>query len=154
MLQKGDNAPNFSLQDQNGDTHSLKGQKGNWVLVYFYPKDATPGCTTEACAIRDVYPEFGKLNCTVFGVSADSVESHKKFEEKQNLPFTLLSDPDREMVQAYGVWQEKSMMGKKFMGIVRSSYLVDPEGKIAKVYEKVKPAEHANEVLEDLKKYQ
>ncbi len=154
MLKEGDIAPQFNLPDQNGDMHSLADERGNWVLLYFYPRDNTPGCTTEACTIRDVYPDFGKLNCTVFGVSADSVESHKKFEEKQNLPFTLLADPEKKMIESYGVWQPKKFMGKEFMGIVRSSYLVDPEGKVAKVYKKVKPVEHASEVLQDLKEYQ
>ena len=153
-LSIGDKAPEFNLVDQNGSSHSLADEKGNWVLIYFYPKDNTPGCTKEACMIRDSFPAFSKLNCTVFGVSADSEASHKKFVEKQNIPFTLLSDPAKEMIGSYGAWQKKKMMGREYMGIVRMSYLIDPEGKIAKVYENVKPAEHADEVLADLAKLQ
>ena len=144
-------APDFMLTDQDGKEHSLTDQKGKWTLVYFYPKDDTPGCTKEACAIRDVYNDFSRMGVTVFGVSKDSPASHKKFREKYELPFTLLSDESTKMMQDYGVWEEKSMMGKKFMGTVRTSYLIAPDLTIAKIYPKVDPANHALEILADLK---
>jgi thioredoxin-dependent peroxiredoxin len=144
-------APNFSLPDQKGEIHELSDYKGKWLLIYFYPRDNTPGCTKEACGIRDSFPNFGKLNAKVLGVSKDSIESHKKFAEKFKLPFTLLSDERKEMLKAYVVWKKKKFMGREFMGIVRSSVLVNPQGKIVKIYKTVKPPEHANEVLEDLK---
>jgi thioredoxin-dependent peroxiredoxin len=144
-------APDFTLVDQDGVSHTLSTLRGTWVLLYFYPKDDTPGCTTQACGIRDAWPEFEKLKCTVFGISADDEKSHKKFEEKFKLPFTLLSDTEKEVVKAYGVWAPKKFMGREFLGILRTSFLINPEGKIAKVYEKVKPALHAEEVLGDLK---
>lgn len=146
----GQKAPDFSLSDQNGNIHSLKDSKGKWVLLYFYPKDNTPGCTVEACAIRDNYPDFKKLGISVFGISTDSVESHEKFSNKFDLPFTLLSDNEKKVVEDYGVWRLKKMMGREYFGILRMSFLVDPEGNIAKIYPKVKPAEHAKEVLNDL----
>lgn len=130
--------------------HALSDYKGKWVLVYFYPKDDTPGCTKEACGIRDNFPAFEKINATVFGISADSVKSHQKFIEKYQLPFTLLSDETKETINAYAAWGEKSMMGKKYMGILRNSYLINPEGKVVKIYEKVKPEGHAQEVLNDI----
>jgi peroxiredoxin Q/BCP len=126
---------------------------GDWVLLYFYPKDDTSGCTKEACAIRDELPNFKKLKCKVLGVSTDSVESHKKFADKYGLPFTLLSDEDKKVVEKYGVWQEKSMYGRKYMGIARSSFMIDPKGRIAKIYQKVNPETHAEEVLQDLKDF-
>jgi peroxiredoxin Q/BCP len=150
-LTAGQVAPNFSLSDQNGEVHSLSAYRGKWVLLYFYPKDNTPGCTKQACMLRDAYPDFGKLNCVVFGISTDSEKSHKKFEEKFQLPFTLLADTEKEVVKAFGVWAPKKFMGREFLGTLRTSFLIDPEGKIAKVYEKVKPELHANEVLRDLK---
>jgi peroxiredoxin Q/BCP len=143
-------APDFSLPDQEGKLHTLAAYKGKWVLLYFYPKDDTTGCTAEACAIRDGFPNFKKLQAVVLGVSADSVESHKKFASKYKLPFTLLSDPEKKVLLAYGVWAKKKFMGKEYMGILRSSFLIAPDGSIAKVYEKVKPALHAEEVLKDL----
>ena len=148
----GSRAPSFKLKDQNGKTYSLRDYSGKWVLLYFYPKDNTPGCTKQACAIRDEFPAFKKLNCIVFGISIDSEASHKKFEEKFNLPFTLLADTEKKMVNAYGVWAEKKLAGREYMGTLRTSFLINPEGKIAKVYEKVKPELHAGEVLSDLKK--
>ena len=151
MLKQGDKAPEFSLPDQDGKKHSLKDGRGKWVLLYFYPKDATPGCTVEACTLRDAYPQFGKLDAVVFGVSTDSVKSHAKFAEKQKLPFTLLADEQKEVVEAYGVWGKKKFMGREYMGIKRWSFLIDPKGKIAKVYEDVKPAAHAEEVLADIR---
>ncbi len=153
-LTKGKTAPNFSLQDQDEKTHTLKDYQGNWVLIYFYPKDDTPGCTKQACAIRDEFPAFKKLNCVVFGISTDTEKSHKKFEKKFDLPFTLLADTEKKVVNAYGVWAPKKFMGREFLGTLRTSFLINPEGKIAKVYEKVKPELHAEEVLADLKTLQ
>jgi thioredoxin-dependent peroxiredoxin len=147
----GDKAPAFSLLDQEGKKHSLSDEKGKWVLIYFYPKDDTPGCTKEACTIRDTFPAFKKLEATVFGVSVDTPKSHAKFVEKYHLPFTLLADTDRTMVEAYGVWGKKKFMGREYMGTLRNSFLIDPKGNIAKIYEGVKPAEHAEEVLGDIK---
>ena len=144
-------APDFELSDQNGNTHKLSDYMGEWRLVYFYPKDDTPGCTKEACSIRDNIPDFKKLKLRIFGISVDSVKSHKKFEEKYNLPFTLLSDEDKKVVRAYDVWGQKKFMGREYMGTLRTSFLIDPEGKIAKIYENVKPELHAAAVLEDLK---
>lgn len=146
----GAKAPVFTAPDQEGREHSLEGYLGQWVLLYFYPKDDTPGCTTEACGLRDNFPDFKKMGVTVFGVSADSVKSHKKFAQKYTLPFTLLSDEDKKIVDAYGVWGKKKFMGREYMGILRTSFLIDPKGVIAKVYEDVKPAEHAQEVLKDM----
>jgi peroxiredoxin Q/BCP len=148
----GQKAPDFSLPDQDGVTHSLAEYKGKWVLLYFYPKDNTPGCTIEACTIRDQFKDFKKIDAVVLGVSTDSVKSHKKFAYGFNLPFTLLADENKEVVGQYGVFGEKKMMGKTYMGVRRSSFLIDPSGKIAKVYEKVKPETHAAEVLADLEK--
>ncbi len=147
-------APAFSLPDQNGKIHTLADYRGTWVLLYFYPKDMTPGCTTEACEIRDSFGEFEKQNAVVFGVSTDSVESHKKFEQKHQLPFTLLADGEKQVVNVYGVLGKKNIFGRNFFGIHRTSFLINPHGTIVKVYEKVKPKEHAHEVLEDLKKLQ
>lgn len=147
----GADAPQFSLPDQNGKMHTLADHKGKWVLLYFYPKDNTPGCTKQACGIRDEFPAFKKLNCVVFGISADSEASHKKFEAKFDLPFTLLADTEKNMIKAYGVWAPKKFMGREFLGILRTSFLINPEGRIAKIYEKVKPDLHAEEVLADLK---
>ena len=151
MLEVGTKAPNFQLPDQGGLTHQLSDYQGQWVLLYFYPKDDTPGCTKEACGIRDVWGDFKKAGIQVFGVSADSVAKHKKFAEKYSLPFTLLSDEEKGMLEAYKVWGKKKFMGREYMGIHRVSYLIDPDGKIAKVYPKVKPAAHAEEVLQDHK---
>jgi thioredoxin-dependent peroxiredoxin len=144
-------APDFTLLDQDGIAHTLSRYRGKWVLIYFYPKDDTGGCTKQACAIRDADPDFKKLEAVVLGVSADSVKSHKKFAEKYQLPFTLLADENKQVVNAYGVWGWKKFMGREYEGIFRTSFLVDPSGKIAKVYEKVKPEAHADEVLADLK---
>ncbi len=154
MLTVGTQAPDFTLMDQNGAAHSLSGKHGSWVLLYFYPKDDTPGCTKQACAIRDNFPLFTKLKCTVFGISIDSEKSHKKFEEKYTLPFTLLADTEKEVVTAYGVWGAKKFMGRTYDGTLRTSFLIDPDGNIAKVYEKVKPEAHAEEVLADLVSFQ
>jgi peroxiredoxin Q/BCP len=151
-LREGKKAPAFNLPDQNGEKHRLSDYVGQWILIYFYPKDNTSGCTKEACAIRDNYPAFRKLKIKVFGVSKDSVESHQRFAGKYDLPFTLLSDEKLGMLKKYGVWRKKKMAGREYMGIVRMSFLVDPAGRIAKIYKKVKPPEHAEEVLDDLKK--
>lgn len=150
-IKEGQTAPAFSLPDQDGNMHKLAGYKGKWVLLYFYPKDDTPGCTKEACGVRDVFPKFKKMNAVVFGVSADSSAKHKKFAEKYALPFILLSDENKDAINAYGVWAKKKFMGREYMGILRISFLIDPKGKIAKVYENVKPETHAEEVLKDVK---
>ncbi len=131
-------------------SQSLSSYQGKWVLLYFDPKDNTPSCTTEACTIRDQFKDFQKIGAVVLGVSTDSVKSHKKFADGFNLPFTLLADEQKEVVGKYGVFGEKKFMGKTYMGISRTSFLIDPSGKIAKVYEKVKPEKHATEVLADL----
>lgn len=150
MLTIHTKAPEFTLPDQEDVAHSLNDYRGKWVLLYFYPKDDTPGCTTEACAIRDSFPQFKKHNAVVLGVSTDSVKSHKKFEEKYTLPFTLLADTEKTVVNAYEVYGKKKFMGREYMGINRVSFLIDPTGMIVKVYEKVKPADHASEVLADI----
>lgn len=149
-LKIGQKAPAFKLPDQDGNLRQLKDYAGQWLLIYFYPKDDTPGCTTEACSIRDNLPKFKKGKAAIVGVSVDSVKSHNKFVNKYKLPFTLLADEDKEVVEKYGTWAEKSMYGRKYMGTLRTSFLIDPAGKIAKIYEKVKPAIHAEEVLKDL----
>jgi len=151
-LKSKDIAPDFTLTDQNGTSHTLSVLLGKWVLIYFYPKDDTPGCTKEACVIRDNYPAFQKLGIAVFGISVDSEASHQKFAEKYDLPFTLLADTKKEVVEKYGVYGKKKFMGKEYMGTMRTSFLVAPDGTIAKIYEDVKPEAHAEEVLTDLKK--
>ena len=151
MIKVGQKAPAFSLEDQDGVTHTMKQYLGKKVLIYFYPKDDTPGCTTEACNFRDGYKEFEKMGLVILGVSKDTVKSHKKFAEKFTLPFPLLSDVDGTLVEAYGVWKKKKFMGREYMGIVRSSFLIDEQGKIAKIYDEVKASEHAEEVKGDLK---
>ena len=149
-LKVGQEAPSFSLQDQNGTTHNLGDYRGRWVLVYFYPRDNTPGCTKEACAIRDVFADFEKIEAVVLGISTDSVRSHSNFAAKHGLPFAILSDEEKKVVKRYGVWVKKKRYGREYMGATRRSFLVDPTGVIAKIYETVKPAEHAAEVLGDL----
>lgn len=143
----GSKAPDFTLSDQNGKSHTLSDYAGKWVLLYFYPKDDTPGCTTEACSIRDNWAAFKKAGIVVLGVSVDPVKSHKKFVAKYELPFILLADEKKEAVKLYDVWGKKKFMGRKYMGTKRSSFLIDPSGKLSKVYEDVKPEEHAEEVL-------
>lgn len=149
-LKQGQSAPDFTLPDQEGNEHTLSAMRGKWVLVYFYPKDDTPGCTVEACSVRDRFPKFKDLALTVFGISVDSVKSHAKFAQKYKLPFTLLSDEDKTVVKAYGVWGKKKFMGREYMGTSRTSFLVDPKGCVAKIYENVKPEKHIDEVLADL----
>ena len=151
MLKQGSVAPEFTLPDQEGKIHSLKNYQGKWIVLYFYPKDMTPGCTTEACNFRDDFPAFEGAGAVIMGVSKDSVTRHEKFAQKYELPFLLLSDESGDVCTAYDVWKQKSLYGKSFMGIIRSTYLINPEGKIARVYPKVKVNEHAEEVLADLK---
>lgn len=151
LIQIGKKAPAFKLKDQNGKVHTLSQYAGKWIVLYFYPKDDTPGCTKEACMIRDNFPAFKKLGITVFGVSADDEKSHKKFESKYDLPFTLLADVGHVVAEKYGAWGKKKFMGREYDGMHRVSFLIDPQGKIAKVYEKVKPETHAEELLVDLK---
>jgi thioredoxin-dependent peroxiredoxin len=148
MIKEGTTAPAFKTTDANGEAVSLKGLKGQKVVLYFYPKDDTPGCTKEACSFRDAWAKFKKQGIKVLGVSPDSEASHKKFETKYNLPFTLLADKDHAIADAYGVWGEKKFMGRTYMGVLRTTFLIDEKGKIKKVFEKVKPEDHANEVLE------
>lgn len=149
-LREGNSAPDFTLQDQNGQNHSLADYKGQWVLIYFYPKDDTPGCTKEACDIRDNFQAFKDAELIVFGISADSVKNHKKFEQKHKLPFTLLADTDKKVVDLYGVWAKKKFMGREYMGILRTSFLINPNGKITKIFENVKPNEHAKQILTEI----
>ena len=150
MLKEGLNAPDFSLPDQNGKIHALSDYKGHWVVLYFYPKDMTPGCTTEACNFRDEFPAFNKLDAVILGISKDSVDRHAKFADKYQLPFILLSDDAGNVCKIYDVWKTKSLYGRSFLGIVRSTFLIDPSGKVARVYPKVKVKEHAAELLKDL----
>lgn len=150
MLKVGKKAPDFKLYDQNGVLRSLSDYKGQKVVLYFYPKDMTSGCTKQACLFAQLYPQFREKDAVVLGVSKDSVSSHKKFIEKYGLPFTLLSDPDTKVIQKYDVWKEKSMYGKKYYGVVRSTYLIDEKGVIIKAFDKVKPAENPDEVLQEL----
>lgn len=151
MLKENVKAPEFELQDENGTVRKLSDYAGTPIVLYFYPKDNTPGCTTEACSFRDDYSAYEKENVQILGVSVDSVKSHKKFQEKYALPFPLLADVDHKVVEQYGVWQEKKMMGRTYMGIVRTTYLIDKHGMIARVFENVKPSEHSQEVLDALK---
>jgi peroxiredoxin Q/BCP len=150
-LSIGDKAPAFDALDQDGARHRLADYEGQTFLLYFYPKDDTPGCTKEACTIRDSWAAFKGAGVAVLGVSVDSVAKHKKFAEKYELPFTLLSDEERAIVNAYGVWGKKKFMGREYMGTNRWSFLVGPAGTILKIYEDVKPADHAAEVLADAK---
>jgi peroxiredoxin Q/BCP len=149
-LKVGDIAPEFELPDQNGKACKLADYRGGKVLIYFYPKDDTPGCTTEACQLRDNLPKFKGTKVTVLGISTDSTESHKKFSQKYNLPFTLLADVNKEVVKTYDVYKPKKFLGREFLGTLRTSFLVDEGGKILKIYENVKPAIHAEEILGDL----
>ena len=147
MLEIGMKAPDFTLQNQNGEIVSLHDFLGKRVVLYFYPKDHTPGCTRQACAFAGTYAEFERRGIVVIGISRDSVSSHAKFAEKNNLPFILLSDPDRQAIEAYGVWQEKKMCGKVSMGVVRTTYLINADGVIEAVMPKVKPDTNASEIL-------
>src|SRR6201988_1089249 len=148
MIKEGATAPAFKTNDADGETVTLNDLRGQKVVLYFYPKDDTPGCTKEACSFRDAWAKFKKRGITVLGVSPDTEASHKKFETKYSLPFTLLADKDHAIADAYGVWGEKKFMGRTYMGVHRTTFLRDEKGKIKKVFEKVKPEDHANEVLE------
>ncbi len=147
-------APDFSLPDQDDKTRTLDDYKGTWLIVYFYPKDDTPGCTTEACSFRDEYQYIQEQGAKVIGISKDSPASHKKFAEKYNLNFTLLSDESLDTIKAYGAWGERSMYGRKFMGIIRSTVIIDPDGNIVREYPKVTPKEHAVQIIKDLRSLQ
>jgi peroxiredoxin Q/BCP len=150
MFKVGDKAPDFTLTSDTGEKISLKDFKGKKVVLYFYPKDMTSGCTAEACDFRDNGNKFEKKNTVILGVSADNMESHQKFKDKYKLPFKLLSDENKKVLRDYNVWQEKSMYGKKYMGIVRTTYVIDEKGKIEKVFDKVKVEGHINELLAEL----
>ena len=152
LLEVGDKAPAFKTTDQDGDEVALRDFKGKKVVLYFYPKDDTPGCTKEACSFRDGWTKFRRKGVAVVGVSVDDEKSHRKFADKFSLPFALLADTDREIVKAYGVWGEKSMYGRKYMGTHRVTYLVNEKGRIAAVWPRVKPDEHAEEVLAAIQK--
>ena len=150
MLNTGIKAPNFELPDQNGTIHTLEEYRGKKVILYFYPKDNTPGCTEQACGFSERYPQFMEKGTVVLGVSRDTVASHKKFEEKYGLVFTLLSDPERKVIEAYDVWKEKKNYGKVSMGVVRTTYLIDENGIIIRANDKVKAAEDAEKMLGEL----
>lgn len=147
MLKEGSVAPTFTAKDGNGETIKLKDLRGQKAVLYFYPKDDTPGCTKEACSFRDAFADFKKRGIKVLGVSTDSEASHKKFAAKYKLPFTLVADPDHSIADSYGVYGEKKFMGRTYMGVKRMTFLIDEKGRIKKVFEKVKPEEHAQEVL-------
>jgi thioredoxin-dependent peroxiredoxin len=147
LLAVGTQAPEFATTDQDGKMHALSDFQGKKVILYFYPKDNTSGCTKEACAFRDNFAQFRRLNVEILGVSIDSEKSHQAFVQKYDLPFTLLADTDKRLVEAYGAWGEKSMYGKKYMGTNRVTYVIDETGKIAAVFPKVKPDTHADEIL-------
>ena len=151
MVAEGKKAPAIKLKNQDGKTISLNNFNDQNIVLYFYPKDNTSGCTKEACNFRDEFPKFGKLDAVILGVSPDSVESHKKFAEKYNLPFDLLSDEKKEVVKKYDIWKEKNMYGRKYMGVVRSTFIIDKNKKIRKIFSKVKVADHNKEVMEALK---
>ncbi len=154
MLKTGTPALDFALPDQNGITQTLSSRKGKWVILYFYPKDMTPGCTTEACNFQEMLPDFDALNTEIIGISKDSISRHHKFADKYSLNFTLVSDENGKVCEKYGTWQLKKNYGKEYMGIVRSTFIIDPEGKISVVYPKVKVKNHHLEVQETLKELQ
>ena len=150
MLEVGTKAPAFSLPDQNGQVHSLEEYRGKKVILYFYPRDNTPGCTKQACGYSQLYPQFQEKGAVVIGISKDTVASHKRFEEKQGLTFTILSDPELTVIQAYDVWKEKKNYGKVSMGVVRTTYLIDEDGVIIKANDKVKAADDPAKMLEEV----
>lgn len=150
MLETGTKAPDFSLPDQDGVMHSLNRYRGKKVILYFYPRDNTPGCTKQACGFRDLYPQFTEKGAVVLGVSKDSVASHKKFQEKYQLSFPILSDTELQVIQAYDVWKEKKLYGKVSMGVVRTTYLIDENGIISKAFGKVMTAQNPEQMLEEL----
>ena len=147
MLETGTKAPEFSLPDENGEIKNLADYKGKKLILYFYPRDNTPGCTKQACGFAEMYPQFSEKGVEIIGISKDSVASHKKFKEKYSLPFTILSDTGLQTIQAYDVWKEKKLYGKTSMGIVRTTYLIDEQGIIIKAMDKVKAAENPKEIL-------
>jgi peroxiredoxin Q/BCP len=151
MIIEGNEAPDFKLKNQDGKTISLSDYKGKNIILYFYPKDMTSGCTKEACNFRDEFPKFKGVDAVILGVSPDSVASHKKFAEKYDLPFSLLSDEDKNVIEKYGVWKEKSLYGRKYMGVERTTVVIDKNGKIRKIFPKVKVEGHNKELLEALK---
>jgi thioredoxin-dependent peroxiredoxin len=150
VLSPGDIAPDFTLAESGGGTRSLHDLRGRSVILFFYPKDDTPGCTKEACSFRDSYADYQGIDAEILGISRDDVKSHDKFTAKYNLPFPLLADLDHQVSEAYGAWGEKSLYGRKYMGMIRTTYLIDTEGKVQQVWTKVKPAGHAHEVLKAL----
>ncbi len=150
MINEGTKAPDFTLPDETGENVSLSSFRGKKVVLYFYPKDNTPGCTKEACSFRDAYGEITAKGAVVIGISADSPDSHGKFKLKFGLPFYLLSDTEKTVIQEYGAWGEKNMYGKTTMGVIRSTFIIDEEGTVARVFRKVKPDEHADEILKYL----
>lgn len=154
MIQVGQSAPEFNLPDENNLHHTLSEFSGKWLLIYFYPKDDTPGCTIEACSFRDASEQFAEKHAQIVGISVDSVASHKKFAQKHALPFTLLADTEKKTVADYGVWSKKKFMGREYMGINRSSFLIDKSGVVQKVYEKVNPLTHTKEVLSDIESFE
>lgn len=151
IMEVGQQAPDFMLLDEKGQIHHLSDYQGKYVLLYFYPKDDTPGCTTEACNFRDDYSQYDDANVIILGVSPDSPQSHAKFKNKYNLPFTLLADEDHKVCDLFGVWGPKKSFGKEYEGVHRTTYLINPDGRIQKVYEKVSPANHSVEVLDELR---
>lgn len=151
MLKQGDKAPGFALKNEENLNIRLSDFKGKKVVIYFYPKDDTPGCTKEACSFRDVYDDILEAGAVVIGISADNSSSHQKFKNKYTLPFYLLTDDEHSVIESYGAWQEKKMFGKTYMGIARSTFIIDENGTIIKDYQKVKPDEHGEEVLKVLK---
>jgi peroxiredoxin Q/BCP len=147
MVREGDVAPDFTLDSDSGEAVTLSSLRGRPVVLYFYPRDDTPGCTTQACGIRDAYDKFEEAGAVVLGVSPDSVKNHVKFKDKYDLPFTLLADPEHALAESYGVWGEKTYMGKSYMGVSRTTFVIGADGAIVKVFENVKPATHADDVL-------
>jgi len=150
VLSEGVKAPDFELKDSEGNLHKLSDYAGQTIVVYFYPKDDTPGCTKEACSFRDSYADFNKAGVTIIGISPDKVASHKKFKDKYALPFTLLADADHKVCEAYGVWGLKKSFGREYEGVFRTTYVLGPEGEVKRVFEKVKPSDHSKEVLREV----
>lgn len=150
VLKSGQQAPNFSLKDHQGNVHQLSDYKGQSVVVYFYPKDDTPGCTKEACSFRDSYDDFREAGVEIIGISPDNEKSHTKFVEKFQLPFVLLSDPDHNVCEAYGVWGLKKFMGREYEGVFRTTFVIGPDGVIKRVFENVKPEDHSQEVISEV----
>lgn len=151
MIAAGQTAPDFALPDENGVIRRLADYRGQPLVLYFYPKDDTPGCTTEACNFRDDYSQYQQAGVTIVGISPDSPKSHTKFKMKHQLPFTLLADEDHKVCEAYGVWGRKKFMGREYDGVLRTTFLIDAQGKVARVFENVKPADHSQEILAALK---